>query len=83
MDLVLGLVGGLASIVLAAMQLVFGGFEEFRLQNTLIRHFYWTKPSSAAANNQDKDAGSSSDSDASNESLVPEDETEAKQQLVH
>ena len=82
MDLVLGLVGGLASIVLAAMQLVFGGFEEFRLQNTLIRHFYWTKPSFAAVKNQDKDSGSS-DSDEINGSMVPEDETEAKQQLVH
>ena len=78
MDLVLGLVGGLASIVLSAMQLVFGGFEEFRLQNTLIRHFYWTKPSSAAAD-QEKEPGSSSDSDDSDRSLVPEDETEAKQ----
>ena len=46
LDLVLGLVGGFSSIVLVTMQIVLGGFENFRLQNTLIRHFYWTKPSS-------------------------------------
>jgi hypothetical protein len=37
---VLGLVGGLAAIVMTILQAALGNFENFRLQNTLIRHFY-------------------------------------------
>ena len=30
LDLVLGVVGGLSAVVASAMELLFGGFEEFR-----------------------------------------------------
>ena len=44
LDDLLGLVGGLAAIVAAFLQWSLGDYEVFRLQNSMIRHFYWTSP---------------------------------------
>ena len=44
LDVLLGLVGGFASIVAGAMQLILGDYEDFRFKNSLIRHTYRTVP---------------------------------------
>ena len=40
----LGIVGGLVAIIVTTLQWTLGNFETFRLQNSLIRHFYWVSP---------------------------------------
>lgn len=44
LDLVLGLVGGLAGVVYPALFLVFGGYENFKFENSLISSIYPTSP---------------------------------------
>ena len=44
LDLVLGLVGGLAGVVYPALFLVFGGYENFKFENSLISAIYPTSP---------------------------------------
>lgn len=44
LDAVLGLVGGLAAIILSLLKWSLSSFENFRLQNTMIRYFYQTQP---------------------------------------
>jgi len=44
LDLVLGLVGGLSGIVWGFLLLVFGGYESFKLENSLIGSVYPTSP---------------------------------------
>lgn len=44
LDIVLGLVGGLSSILWGTLYLVFGGYEQFKLQNSLIGHVYPVSP---------------------------------------
>ena len=51
LDLVLGLVGGFSSIVWAALLIIFGHYEEFKLNNSVIRTIYSTRPH----NNNDND----------------------------
>ena len=45
LDLVLGLVGGLSGIMWSILALVFGGYESFKLYNSLIGSVYPTTPS--------------------------------------
>ena len=40
----LGLVGGFASIVWAALMIVFSNYETFKLQNSVIGSIYTTRP---------------------------------------
>ena len=40
LDIVLGLVGGLAGLVWGTLSLVFGSYEAYRLQNSLIGSIY-------------------------------------------
>ena len=44
LDIVLGLVGGLAGIVWGLMALVFGPYEAFKLENSMISAVYPTAP---------------------------------------
>jgi len=44
LDIVLGLVGGLSGIVWGVLNLVFGGYETFKLENSLIGAVYPTSP---------------------------------------
>ena len=44
LDLVLGLVGGLSGILWSGLFLVFGGYETFKLENSLIGAVYPTSP---------------------------------------
>ena len=44
LDLVLGLVGGLAGVVYPALYLAFGGYENFKFENSLISAIYPTSP---------------------------------------
>ena len=43
-DDLLGLVGGLSSIVWAALSLVMGGYQSFKFENSLISSIYPTSP---------------------------------------
>ena len=40
LDILLGVVGGLSSIVWGFIALIFNGYEEFKLQNSLISKIY-------------------------------------------
>ena len=42
--MVLGLVGGLGSILWGTLFFLFGGYEEFKLNNSLIGHVYPISP---------------------------------------
>ena len=44
LDLVLGLVGGLAGVVYPALFFIFGGYENFKFENSLISAIYPTSP---------------------------------------
>ena len=44
LDIVLGIVGGLSGIVWGVLNLVFGGYETFKLENSLIGAVYPTSP---------------------------------------
>ena len=44
LDLVLGLVGGLSGIIWGVLALVFGGYESFKFENSLIASIYPTSP---------------------------------------
>ena len=44
LDQVLGLVGGLASIIWGVLALIFGHYESFRFENSLISSIYPTSP---------------------------------------
>ena len=44
LDLVLGLVGGLAGVVYPALYMAFGGYENFKFENSLISSIYPTSP---------------------------------------
>ena len=44
LDIVIGLVGGFIAIISSILQSILGTFESFRLENTIIRYFYWTSP---------------------------------------
>lgn len=44
LDLVLGVIGGLSGIVWATLAMVFGGYESFKYQNSLIGAVYPTAP---------------------------------------
>ena len=44
LDLVLGLVGGLAGVIWPVLEIVFGGYESFRFENSLIGSVYPTSP---------------------------------------
>ena len=44
LDIVLGLVGGLSSIIWGTLYLIFGGYEQFKLENSLIGVVYATQP---------------------------------------
>ena len=46
----LGLVGGFSGIIWASLSFVLGGYELFKLENSLIRAVYRTSPESARAN---------------------------------
>ena len=46
----LGLVGGFSAIIWASLSFVLGGYELFKLENSLIRAVYPTSPESARAN---------------------------------
>ena len=43
LDILLGVVGGLSSIVWGFFALIFNGYEEFKLQNSLISNIYPTQ----------------------------------------
>ena len=66
LDIVLGLVGGLSSIIWGCLFLVFGGYETFKLENSLIGTVYATQP------NLDTDQ----------EPLHPESEAQAKRHMM-
>ena len=44
LDLVLGVIGGLSGIVWAVLAMIFGGYEAFRYQTSLISSIYPTSP---------------------------------------
>ena len=44
LDYLLGLVGGLSSIVWGFLLIVFGSYESFKLENSLIGQIYETRP---------------------------------------
>ena len=44
LDLVLGLVGGVCGIVWSGLAMVLGGYETFKLENSLIGAVYPTSP---------------------------------------
>ena len=44
LDLVLGLVGGLSSIIWGFLLLIFGNYESFKLENSIIGQIYETRP---------------------------------------
>ena len=54
LDIVLGLVGGLSGIVWGTLFLVFGGYESFKFENSLIGGIYPTSPGAAG---HDDDGG--------------------------
>ena len=45
LDLVLGVIGGLSGLIWSLLAMVFGGYESFKYQNSLISAVYPTGPS--------------------------------------
>ena len=60
LDIVLGTVGGFSSLVWALLFFFFGGYEDFKLQNSLISSIYPTSPTEET---QDRGIDDGSDSD--------------------
>ena len=57
LDIVLGLVGGLAGVIWPMLAMVFGGYETFKFENSLIGSIYPTS-------SQDFDLNTADDSEA-------------------
>ena len=55
LDYILGVVGGLASIVWGTLLILFGSYESFKLENSLISKIYETRPQSAADDDSSDD----------------------------
>ena len=54
LDVILGLIGGLSSIVWGFFLLILGSYESFKLQNSLISSFYTISPLSNEAGNTEE-----------------------------
>ena len=54
MDLVLGLVGGLSIIIWSVLAMIFGGFESFKLETSLISSIYPTSSPYSTTNEERK-----------------------------
>lgn len=76
LDIVLGLVGGFVGLIWGTLEIIFGGYESFRLQNSLIGAVYPTSPQGRS----DFDDNSSDKSGGDEE--VPKSEKEAKRIML-
>ena len=53
--MVLGLVGGLAGVIWPALYMIFGSYETFKFENSLIGAVYPTSPFGSEDSGNDKD----------------------------
>lgn len=66
LGLVLGLVGGLSGIIWGLLALLFGGYEQFKLENALIANVFHT----AQDSQDDQDSDSDDDNDVAKKVLI-------------
>ena len=59
LDLVLGLVGGLSGIIWSVLAMLFGGFESFKLDNSMIGSIYPTSPNEHSQVSNEREAKNS------------------------
>lgn len=73
LDIILGVIGGLTTIVWGFLCLVFGSYETFKLENSLIGAVYPTAPLGRP------DADHTDEGD----DWTPKDQNEARETLMH
>ena len=62
LDIVLGIVGGFVGLIWGGLSLIVGGYETFKLENSLIGAIYPTSPQGREDSDDDKgDAGNPND----------------------